>query len=345
MRPRLRGVFCLVAVLACLSLLFLGSGSEGKNVSTGGDPRKLPHDLFALSFPTEQDGWACGRMGTVLHTTDGGIRWTHQESGTDYTLTSVSFVDKSHGWAVGNGGTIVATKDGGKTWTKQKSPVSFFLLGVHFVNTQKGWAVGEKTHILHTTDGGATWGVQFKDQDYVFKSVSFCDEKNGWAAGEYGLIYRTDDGGKTWKKQAGGMGFSQDTGELLAGNILFNIIAVNPKTAWAVGIDGYVTKTTDGGANWTQVEKGVPKTHLFGIAVLGNTVVIGGKALVLSSTDGGGSFKAPAVEPPVTYGYIYGIVPRGNKGFVAVGKGGWIYLSDEKAAAWRIAGMKEGVRK
>jgi hypothetical protein len=336
MRQRLRGIPCLLALLACLSLFCLVSGSEGKTVSAGGEQNKLSHDLFSVSFPTDKDGWACGRWGTILRTTDGGATWTRQVSGTDYTLTSISFADPVHGWAVGDGGTILSTKDGGTTWTKQQSPVPSFLLGVHFVNTQKGWIVTERTTILHTADGGKTWKVQFKDEDYLLKSVSFCDEKNGWVAGEYGLIYHTTDGGTTWTKQAGGFGFSEKTGDLVAGNILFTIITVNPKTAWAVGIDGYVTKTIDGGATWTQIEKGIPKVHLFGITSGGGNIVIGGKALLLIGSDGGAGFKAPtAIEPPITYGYIYRITPRGNKGFVAVGKEGWIYVSDPQGTTWQ----------
>jgi hypothetical protein len=67
--------------------------------------------------------------------------------------------------------------------------------------------------------------------------------------------------------------------------------------------------------------------------------------LLLVSSDGGTSFRVPTVEPPVTYGYVYGITPRGNKGFVAVGKEGWIYRGDEKATAWRMADKQGGVRK
>jgi photosystem II stability/assembly factor-like uncharacterized protein len=262
-------------------------------------------------------------------------------SGTDYTLASIFFVDSKNGWAVGDSGTILHTRDGGLHWEKQKSPVSLFLMGVHFVTAQKGWAVGEKTNILCTTDGGKTWKVQFSGEDYILKSISFANEGTGWAVGEYGLIYYTRDGGGTWAKQAGGVSFSEETGDLVAGNILFRVIAVNPQTAWAVGIDGHVTMTKDSGASWRQIEKGVPKVHLFGIARSeGDIYVVGGDAFLLTSMDGGGSFRPAKTEPPVTYGYIYGITPVGKTGFVAVGRGGWIYLSGDKGQTWRLADLK-----
>ncbi len=294
-------------------------------------------DLLSVAFPSEKEGWASGRWGTIVHTSDGGMSWEKQASGTDYTLASVSFVDSKMGWIVGDNGTILHTRDGGKTWVKQQSPVQFYLMGVHFATTERGWAVGERTTILYTADGGKSWKVQFKDEDYILKSISFCDDRNGWAVGEYGLIYHTEDGGQTWKKQAGGFGISEETGELEAGNILFKVTAVNPKTAWAVGIDGFITRTVDGGATWQAMGKDVPKVHLFGLAYTGDKVVIGGTGRLLVGSPSGNTYKVADVTPKITYGYIYGITPRGKAGFVAVGKGGWIYLTDEKASQWHVA--------
>jgi len=302
---------------------------------------RLSQDLFSVSFPTEQNGWACGRWGTIIHTTDGGKSWVRQQSGTDYTLSSISFVEPQNGWAVGDGGTILQTKDGGQSWVKQKSPVSYFLMGVQFINSQRGWIVGERTTILYTEDGGQSWQVQFKDQDFILKRVSFCDEHNGWAVGEFGFIYHTEDGGKTWRKQAGEFRFSKETGEMVGGNSLFDVVAVDPRTAWVVGIDGYAARTVDGGRTWQQVKNGIPKSHLFGVTSDSRgTIIIGGNALLLKSGDGGKSFVGTEVEPPITYGWIYGIVPRGEEGFVAVGKGGLIYLGDKMGTSWQLAGRK-----
>jgi len=255
----------------------------------------LDHDLFSVSFPTELDGWACGRWGSVLHTADGGKTWVRQDSTTDYTLSSIYFVDPQNGLAVGDGGTII-----------------------------------------RTTDGGETWQIQFSDVDFILKSVSFCDKRNGWSVGEYGYIYHTDDGGRTWENQAGEFGFSEKTGEIIGGNFLFDVFAIAPNTAWVVGIDGYVAKTFDGGATWQRVTNGVPKTHLFGITSdRKGTIIIGGDALLLTSSDGGENFRPAEIEPSITYGWIYRIARRGEAGFVAVGKKSWIYLSDSKGISWR----------
>ena len=329
----------LVLVVPVLYLFFLSFPV----VSPAQQALTLVPDLFSVSFPTEQQGWASGRWGTVLHTEDGGQSWVRQKSGTDYTLISITFIDSQNGWAVGDGGTIVHTEDGGKTWVKQECPVNYYLMGVCFVDDQKGWAVTEWTNILHTVDGGKNWEVQFSEADYILKSVSFCDPLNGWAAGEYGYIYHTSDGGLTWEHQAGSFALSETVFELVGENTLFDIVAIDPMTAWAAGIDGYVTATTDGGKTWNEVKGDFPRTQLFGITSdrQGRIITAGNRNLITSS-DGGKSFAVPKIEPPVKYGWIYGITPRGSKGFAAVGKEGWIYLSDSSGLSWQRSEFDKG---
>ena len=293
-------------------------------------------DLFSVSFPTQTDGWVCGRWGTVQSTHDGGLSWEHQNTKTDYTLSDIFFIDSLEGWAVGDAGTIIHTSDGGKTWTAQKSPVPYFLMGLFFVNSREGWIATERTTILHTVDGGKTWTVQFSDEDFILKSISFCDEQNGWSVGEYGYTYHTANGGKTWEKQAGEFGMSEETGEIIGGNYLFDVVAIDPNTAWVSGIDGYVARTTDGGATWQRVAQGVPRAHLFGIASgIRGKVITGGTATLGLAYEN--SFQAARLSPSIKYSWIYGISSRGLAGFAAVGSEGRIYVSDSQAALWKQA--------
>ena len=37
---------------------------------------KLHDDLLGLSFADDKIGWAVGRYGTIIHTTDGGENWS-----------------------------------------------------------------------------------------------------------------------------------------------------------------------------------------------------------------------------------------------------------------------------
>lgn len=287
-------------------------------------------DLYSVSFFADQ-AWACGYWGTIVHTGDGGKTWTRQKSPTDYSLTSISFVDDRYGWAVGDGGIILNTKDGGVTWTHQKSPEDIFLMGIHFVTREKGWAVGERMTIIATSDGGITWTTQYKGDDYILKSVSFADEQNGWVVGEYGFIYHTTDGGKTWKHEAGEFGFSEETGQVVGGHYLFDVVAVDKTTAWAVGIDGYVTVTRDG-TTWQQVKTSIPRVHLFGVAAdQSGRVVITGKGTLISSNDHGATWQTPTLISSIEYGWLYGATIKS-----VVGSAGAIYMNSN-AGLWARA--------
>ena len=345
--------YCVTCVLATIILCF----------SAGYAASQLPVvpsiDLFSVSFATPQMGWACGRKGTILHTNDGGVTWSKQNSGTNHTLSAICFVDSSHGWAVGEAGTILRSSDGGKTWRRQdnplyhqnqftpaflgekkalekkKKPAPYFLMDVHFVNKKEGWIVTEKTTILHTADSGKTWDIQYKGGDFILRAVDFIDDKTGWAVGEYGYIYHTDDGGRTWVKQAGKYSISEETGLIDGGYFLFDVCVLDKLTAWVVGIDGYAAITKDGGSTWRKVELNQPGTHLFSlISDRKNTIIIGGNGILLYSEDYGDSFKPASVKPSITYNWIGGLAWKKGKGFAAVGNRGRIYLSNARGGAW-----------
>ena len=85
-------------------------------------PILMKDDLFRVCFLSNgQDGWAVGGAGTILHTADGGNKWSSQASGTEQFLYGVSFTDSKNGWVVGDGGTILHTADGGDSWSFQRS--------------------------------------------------------------------------------------------------------------------------------------------------------------------------------------------------------------------------------
>jgi photosystem II stability/assembly factor-like uncharacterized protein len=70
--------------------------------------------LQAIDFPQTTSGFAVGWGGRILHSTDAGVTWMDQVSGTSANLNDVSFAgDALRGIAVGEGGTILWTTNGG----------------------------------------------------------------------------------------------------------------------------------------------------------------------------------------------------------------------------------------
>jgi hypothetical protein len=59
--------------------------------------------------------WACGGGGTIIASTDGGMNWETQVSGTGLTLNKIWFVNDNQGWTVGDSGVILHTDDGGRS--------------------------------------------------------------------------------------------------------------------------------------------------------------------------------------------------------------------------------------
>lgn len=310
----------LTSVLLCCLCLLMPVAVQAEQGTRARD------DLFSVTFPTEKEGWACGRYGTILHTADGGQTWSPQSSGTTFTLSGISFSDAKNGWAAGNKGTILHTSDGGRTWTQQVSPVDYFHMDVVALSPTKGFVTSERTHILVTNDGGKTWEIGFEDEDYILKSISFCDDQHGWTVGEFGHTYHTKDGGETWEKQAGFYEMDWDTGFIRGDDFLFDVVAVDPNTAWAVGILGTVKRTTDGGETWEKVSLDLPKVQLYSITSDGaGMITIGGNGLCVFSTDAGATWQPARFEPTIEYGWIYGMGGRGPGQVVACGDEGMIY--------------------
>ncbi len=73
--------------------------------------------LRAVDFVDRQHGWACGRNGTIIRTTDGGASWHYQQAVSDTTLFDIDFVDSLRGMIAGNS-IIMYTTDGGEQWIR-----------------------------------------------------------------------------------------------------------------------------------------------------------------------------------------------------------------------------------
>ncbi|MBI5699723.1 hypothetical protein HZC35_05380 [Candidatus Saganbacteria bacterium] len=127
--------------------------------------------------------WVVGEGGHISKSTDGGVLFSDQTSGTANTLYDVFFYNNNTGWAVGDGGTILSTTNGGTNWTAQTSGVTALLTGVQFVSATTGFAVGAGGTILSTTNGGSTWTAETSGTTANLYRVYFYDAYNGWAVG------------------------------------------------------------------------------------------------------------------------------------------------------------------
>ena len=88
-----------------------------------------------IQFVSATEGWiACGRNGSLLHTTNAGATWNivtpfpNEKTGNmSDPAQSMSWVNPTHGWALktlgsmtkANGAVLYNTTDGGNSWAKK----------------------------------------------------------------------------------------------------------------------------------------------------------------------------------------------------------------------------------
>jgi photosystem II stability/assembly factor-like uncharacterized protein len=233
---------------------------------------------YSVSFADENVGTTVGRHGSIARSVDSGEQWMFQSSFAS-TLRGVSMVDANTAVAVGTGA-ILRTDDGGENWRPQRFPSAWEAgYAVHFTDANTGTNVG--LDVLRTIDGGETWTLQQPD-GLRFKSVYFVDDRRGWILSSTRIL-RTDDGGDRWVTQL------SDSGYLLGGIVFLDEntgIAVGYASGGAV-----VLRTTDGGAQWTpQVLSGVDPLNAVSFAGSTGTAV-GWQGVIVRSSDGGQTWE------------------------------------------------------
>lgn len=108
------------------------------------------NDFFtAMSFPSENVGYAVGRTGTILKTTDAGQTWKILRNGNSVFnvrlhFNDVYFLNENLGYIVGDKGLIWKTADGGKTWKTFEKFNKTHLFGIFVFSEGKGFVCGDE---------------------------------------------------------------------------------------------------------------------------------------------------------------------------------------------------------
>lgn len=205
-------------------------------------PTPTAGDIFSMFWVSPTCGVLTTECGELLRTTDGGTTFSFGQieprCGSSYPhINDVFFLDQNRGWAVGYNHLLFETIDGGITW--QASYVgSTEHHGVQFLDTDCGTVVGENNKILRTIDGGSSWQSQSVTGGGNWYDVHFNNLTDGWVAGAAGIAY-TNTAGAFWEIQKAGSFRAIDFPDSANG--------------WAVGENGFVVHTSDGGITWETV--------------------------------------------------------------------------------------------
>lgn len=168
----------------------------------------LDESFWDISYINEQNAWAVGSNGFIIHSEDGGIHWDVQFKNSDAWFNGCFFLDDQTGWVVG-WDEVYHTEDGGDTWEQQDvpDPLQLGLNEVFFINQDTGWIAGDYQTIYATFDGGENWFVQnpYVLPDHIcFQDIFFYDKLHGMAVGDamlddYRIARITNNGGNTWE--------------------------------------------------------------------------------------------------------------------------------------------------
>ena len=186
--------------------------------------------------------------------TDGGGSWTHLTSTENFNYVTDIIVRNESG-----------------------SSVVYAGVGGHYYEGQ--WHGSANTGLWRSTDGGSTW-TQVMDMTanttpYEIMDLDLGSDNRIWAGSRTnvygdggGDIFYSDDG-STWTKASLGVIGTMN-------RVILSVAPSDPNTVYAMIADsnsrkvGWITKTTDGGANWTIYTAGT--TDPFPIDANGNVL-------------------------------------------------------------------------
>jgi len=246
-----------------------------------------------IHFLDDQLGFACGgkrfEEGYIWKTEDGGVSWRMVESSTDFGLYSIQFTDAQTGYAGGEFLRVFKTIDGGETWQALiygEGELPFHevhrptVRAFHWFDAERGYYVAGEQYqagaIYYTEDGGIHW--QFDTLNHEIRAIDFITEQSG-VIGGYGYM-----GAST-----GGLNGVVQT-ELI-GDFYTGVSFLSQQSVVAVGNNGGIYNSGDGGVNWSVQQSANQNTRSFNALDASDDglqiIAVGNHGHVLRSSDGG----------------------------------------------------------
>lgn len=235
--------------------------SDGGYTFTEMHSAEAPKEMYGMSIAPNGTIYLCGIDGDVLHSADKGVTWQF---------------DRIQNWNVYCGGGF-PTPDTGifvstvlqRQCTITRVDANFkildeqtFLFGmnnIYMTSASTGYVIGYGT-VMKTTDHGNSWHFQdVKGDNFTAMDIHGSEI---WMCGANGSIYHTYDG-TSWATLRNGNNIS------LARYYLRSILFKDSSKGWAVGDEGVVLYSRDGGRNWSEYER-FTTNNLRGIALCPN---------------------------------------------------------------------------
>jgi photosystem II stability/assembly factor-like uncharacterized protein len=221
-----------------------------------------------------------GDGGNLLVSTDSGLTWALNDTGTSVDLVSIDVHSATQWWIGGAEGTVLVSTNGGTDWMDRSAPTDVTL---HLFSRSGGisWAVGDMGTIYKSTNQGSHWNAQTSGTANALHDGEGFGSGPAHAVGDAGTILRSANG-VDWTVIDSGV-----SADLRA--------YVEPNIRLVAGSGGTILKSTDGGLTWSQKDSGVAEDlHALDTSgANGNHVVaVGAGGTAIKSTDAGETWCA-----------------------------------------------------
>ena len=323
----------------------------GKSCNRGGNngwcwQRPLPQGNFILdyAFVDDSHGWAVGQAGTVLATSDGGVTWNGQVSGTTLDIGQATFPSASAGWLVSEFGELLRTADGGASWRRVSYGRNDFVLALGASDADNAWVTTTLGAGFVTRDGGLSWRQVPQAPGDTFR-FAFASATDVWSLPPFfdpqPSLAHSLDGGATWTTvtlppiATGFAGYSDD------------MLLVDPMhalvTGWESGFTDpadsstFVSRrtlrlTADGGASWQTVQPPANASSFTWRLADATTVIAVSSTGVLRTQDNGASWQP--VSLPLGINGLSGFRAFTAQRFVLADFNSRTWLSIDGGASW-----------
>jgi len=299
-------------LIALFSVTAIGQEGWTVQTTTASSALRAVYAIDSLNI------WASGLNGLVIHSIDGGASWDSIPTNAFKYLTAIEFVNADTGFVAGRDnetGTpslnhlLQRTVDGGQNWEFINLPggQQNTVFDIDFVEGPpgeplRGYAVGGLANVWVSYNYGETWDrASGNCGEGNFNSCYFSDSITGWFVGTpsnvkpYTIMF-TDDGCKSFAEQ-------EDPNEIKLNGVSFG----SALKGIAVGLNGIVMYTSDGGTTWeTCTDEDVTGSSRGWNSVVlsetGKAWAVGKYANIAYSADWGHTWELQEVDiDPYTY--------------------------------------------
>lgn len=208
-----------------------------------------------MYFINANTGFICGGNRVRVHkTTDGGMTWTDISNGLSGTNTynAIFAIDENNIYMAFTTRRLYYTSNGGTNWSLITLPGTTggsTMTDVNFKDANTGYACGSPNYFAYTTNAGANW-----TQSNPSAPSTSAQKDIAYDAGVVYMIgtsrpylYKSSNDGANWDS----VRFFDSVNVNQPLLVSVNSLSVRGNDIMIVGASGYITISTNGGANWT----------------------------------------------------------------------------------------------